>query len=467
MTYAFRPGQGLPGKSFESNEFVWLSNAHSADRKTFQRALIAKTIVCVPFMHGVLELGTTDRVLEDPALVDRVAASFWETPFRVVCSPEAPSSSPPPNDETADAADIVFEDLDNDNAVRETTTVPAEESNEIGRHREVAELESNGANDQQITMDIGEIYSLCEELDVDVDVVRTLDDDSSWAVDPWSFQLVPTLSSPPDAAGVATHADDIAALDGSCRSSSCFVEWKKTPNSDEVAVPLTSGGDSQRLLKKSVAGGAWMNNGGGGSAAMTQGSSIKNHVMSERRRREKLNEMFLILKSVVPSIHKVDKASILAETIAYLKELQKRVEELESNNEPSRRPIETRRRRCREVTRKKAYAGAKRKASPELVSGGSDDDDDGGTDGERHCVSNVNVTIMENKEVLLEMQCQWKELLMARVFDAIKGVFLDVLSVQASTSDGLLGLKIQAKFANSAAVEPGVITEALRKAIAS
>uniref|UniRef100_A0A0E0PCI4 Uncharacterized protein n=1 Tax=Oryza rufipogon TaxID=4529 RepID=A0A0E0PCI4_ORYRU len=421
MTYAFGPRQGcvwLPGKSFASNEFVWLTNAQSADRKLFHRALMAKTIVCVPFiMHGVLELGTTDPISEDPALVDRIAASFWDTPPRAAFSSEA-----------GDADIVVFEDLDHGNAAVEatTTTVPGEPHAVAGG--EVAECEPNSDNDlEQITMDdIGELYSLCEELDV----VRPLDDDSSsWAVaDPWSsFQLVPTSSPAPDQAPAAeaTDVDDVvvaaldgSSIDGSCRPSpSSFVAWKRTADSDEVqAVPLISGEPPQKLLKKAVAGaGAWMNNGDSSAAAMTtQGSSIKNHV---------------------------DKASILAETIAYLKELEKRVEELESSSQPSPCPLETRsRRKCREITGKKVSAGAKRKApAPEVA---SDDD----TDGERrHCVSNVNVTIMDNKEVLLELQCQWKEYLMTRVFDAIKGVSLDVLSVQASTSDGLLGLKLGLK----------------------
>ncbi|XP_072149963.1 uncharacterized protein [Setaria viridis] len=65
MTYAFRPGQGLPGRSFASNERVWMWNSHLADSKAFPRALLAKstsiqTIVCIPLMSGVLELGTTD-----------------------------------------------------------------------------------------------------------------------------------------------------------------------------------------------------------------------------------------------------------------------------------------------------------------------------------------------------------------------------------------------------------------------
>ncbi|KAL5214599.1 hypothetical protein ABZP36_003751 [Zizania latifolia] len=158
---------------------------------------------------------------------------------------------------------------------------------------------------------------------------------------------------------------------------------------------------------------------------------------------------------------KVDKASILAETIAYLRELERRVEELESKSEPSRRPTETRVRRCRGIAGEKVTAGAKRKATtPEVANGGDDDHE---TERARHS-SNLNVTIMD-KEVLLEVHCGWKELLMTRVFDAIKSLSLDVLSVQASTLNGLLGLKIQAKFASSAAVEPGMISQALRKAI--
>nr|BAJ92151.1 predicted protein [Hordeum vulgare subsp. vulgare] len=73
MSYAFRPGQGLPGRSFASNEPVWLCNAQCADTKTFQRSLLAKTtsiqtVACIPLMGGVLELGTTDTSHYNPDL---------------------------------------------------------------------------------------------------------------------------------------------------------------------------------------------------------------------------------------------------------------------------------------------------------------------------------------------------------------------------------------------------------------
>lgn len=55
-----------------------------------------------------------------------------------------------------------------------------------------------------------------------------------------------------------------------------------------------------------------------------------NHVEAERLRREKLNHHFYALRSVVPNVSKMDKASLLSDAVWYIKELRARVEELES-----------------------------------------------------------------------------------------------------------------------------------------
>jgi hypothetical protein len=136
----------------------------------------------------------------------------------------------------------------------------------------------------------------------------------------------------------------------------------------------------------------------------------------------------------------VDKASILAETIAYLKELEQRVEELESNRAPPLPIAEAAGRRRHDVAGKKASVGSKRKALD--LSVGNHEREHLSKDDDPNNV--VNVTVMD-KEVLLEVQCPWKELLMTRVFDALKTLGLDVLSVQSSTPDGLLALKIRAQ----------------------
>ncbi|KAK9281408.1 hypothetical protein L1049_004309 [Liquidambar formosana] len=55
-----------------------------------------------------------------------------------------------------------------------------------------------------------------------------------------------------------------------------------------------------------------------------------NHVLAERRRREKLNERFIILRSLVPFVTKMDKASILGDTIEYVKQLRRKIQDLET-----------------------------------------------------------------------------------------------------------------------------------------
>ncbi|KAL8208108.1 hypothetical protein R6Q57_007520 [Mikania cordata] len=55
-----------------------------------------------------------------------------------------------------------------------------------------------------------------------------------------------------------------------------------------------------------------------------------NHVEAERQRREKLNQRFYTLRSVVPNVSKMDKASLLADAVCYINELKHKVKELES-----------------------------------------------------------------------------------------------------------------------------------------
>ncbi|OMO91674.1 hypothetical protein COLO4_18190 [Corchorus olitorius] len=56
------------------------------------------------------------------------------------------------------------------------------------------------------------------------------------------------------------------------------------------------------------------------------------HMMSERKRREKLNESFVALRSLLPSGTKKDKASVLISTREYLKSLRSQIEELDRRN---------------------------------------------------------------------------------------------------------------------------------------
>ncbi|KAL3499150.1 hypothetical protein ACH5RR_038243 [Cinchona calisaya] len=55
-----------------------------------------------------------------------------------------------------------------------------------------------------------------------------------------------------------------------------------------------------------------------------------NHVEAERQRREKLNQRFYALRSVVPNVSRMDKASLLSDAVAYINELKAKIKDLES-----------------------------------------------------------------------------------------------------------------------------------------
>ncbi|CAN1184367.1 Transcription factor NAI1 [Linum perenne] len=55
------------------------------------------------------------------------------------------------------------------------------------------------------------------------------------------------------------------------------------------------------------------------------------HIIAERKRREKLNQRLIELSSLVPGLKKKDKASILEDAINYIKHLQEKIKQLEED----------------------------------------------------------------------------------------------------------------------------------------
>ncbi|TVU45294.1 hypothetical protein EJB05_04776, partial [Eragrostis curvula] len=67
-------------------------------------------------------------------------------------------------------------------------------------------------------------------------------------------------------------------------------------------------------------------------------SQNQDHILAERKRREKLSQRFIALSKIVPGLKKMDKASVLGDAIKYVKQLQDQVKGLE--DVARRRPVE-------------------------------------------------------------------------------------------------------------------------------
>ncbi|XP_042468168.1 transcription factor bHLH18-like isoform X1 [Zingiber officinale] len=68
-------------------------------------------------------------------------------------------------------------------------------------------------------------------------------------------------------------------------------------------------------------------------------SHNQEHILAERKRREKLSQRFVALSAIVPGLKKMDKASVLGDAIKYLKQLQEKVQSLE--DQIAKRSIES------------------------------------------------------------------------------------------------------------------------------
>ncbi|KAK6156732.1 hypothetical protein DH2020_010980 [Rehmannia glutinosa] len=69
------------------------------------------------------------------------------------------------------------------------------------------------------------------------------------------------------------------------------------------------------------------------NSSSTRLTSSQDHIIAERKRREKLSQRFIALSALVPGLKRqMDKASILGDAIKYMKQLQDKVKTLEEQN---------------------------------------------------------------------------------------------------------------------------------------
>nr|QTO65820.1 GLABRA3-like protein [Aristolochia deltantha] len=532
MSFTFNPGQGLPGRALANGQHIWLCSAHLAESKVFSRSLLAKsasiqTVACFPLMDGVLELGVTELFSEDPALIQQITTTFLE--FPKLLFHEQSTSSP----RNLEKEDQLYAEVDHrkfnsvpgcemeskDNA--STFSHPSMPTKvELNRIEEIQNDELKTCSSDDSSTDCGANPDTENSFMADginghsqVQSWQYIDDDfsnlnSSDCISQ-SFAAVEKAASCEKSNALLQELQEcnhtkLSLLDLETNdshysrtlatifrnsqhlvakpsflnvsSSSSFASWRK-----EGPVLQICNNTPQKILKRVLLEVSWMhgrslmshheNGTTRRSRNLDENGYCGTHVLSERKRREKLNEKFLILQSLIPSISKIDKASVLGDTIEYLRELERRVEELEACKEfADCEPREIRKHpdvveRTSDNYGHNAIAIEKKNLINKRKASDIDE-----VDAELNWVvskdglADVTVTIVD-KEVLVELRCPWRECLLLEIVDAVSSLHLDAYSVQSSTTDGVLALTLKSKFRAAAVASAGMIKQALQRVI--
>ncbi|KAL5217450.1 hypothetical protein ABZP36_018134 [Zizania latifolia] len=145
-------------------------------------------------------------------------------------------------------------------------------------------------------------------------------------------------------------------------------------------------------------------------AAYRPVSQNQEHIMAERKRREKLSQRFIALSKIVPGLKKMDKASVLGDAIKYVKQLQEQMKGLEE--EARRRPVEA------AVLVKKSQLSA--------------DDDDGSScdenfDGGEAGLPEIEARVSE-RTVLVKIHCENRKGVLITALTEVESIGLTIMN---------------------------------------
>lgn len=493
MSFVFNIGQGLPGRALENGQPIWLIDADSVDCKVFSRALLAKsasiqTVVCFPFMKGVIELGTTDHVLEDLSLIQQIKTSLSNS-LSVDDPINARATLNSRNNEGV--ACVAFDDNDYDVElipevgydIINTATSPNGSSNALQANQlpnETFMVESWQVLDDDLSNCVHNSVNSSDCISQNISSAPKVGEDCNnnqkmSLVDPlsedWHYQkILSELLKSNDQLTTGMHFQNF-------HQESSFCVWNK-------GVPVNfqrpRQGTSQKLLKKILVEVPRMHTDGLLESQeendYREGTRLEadegmNHVLSERRRRAKLNERFLTLRSMVPSNSKDDKVSILDDAIEYLRKLEKKIRELEAQREST--GIESRSKKSHhdmvERTSDQYYNNKTNNGKKPMVKKRKICDIE---EARREMCSdaskgssnrNVNVSMSDNG-VVIEMKCPSKAGRILEIMEAVNNLNIDFNSVQSTEeADGSLHLIIKSKFKGPANATAKRIKQALQK----
>lgn len=168
-----------------------------------------------------------------------------------------------------------------------------------------------------------------------------------------------------------------------------------------------------------------------GRASPPEVSWASKNMVAERKRRIKVNELLMSLRALVPNISKMDKTSILADAIAYIQTLQKKVKETEADRVSSHQPNTL---QC-SISSANQLISRSRIESVEM---GKYEKKNQAQQDFKILELDVDVTKVEGKTFLIRMYCKKEAGLILQLTRALDFLELDIISSSHMALNGYI-----------------------------
>lgn len=159
----------------------------------------------------------------------------------------------------------------------------------------------------------------------------------------------------------------------------------------------------------------------------------KEHIIAERKRREKLSQRFIALAAIIPGLKKTDKASVLGDAIKYVKELEGVVKSLEEK-------------KVKKDVESAVFIQKPKSSTSNIENYGSPSSSNSNNDNERlkKLLPEIEVRL-SGKTILVRIHCENRKGVLVRVLSEIANYNLMITNTSAVPfSDSFLDITVTA-----------------------
>ncbi|GLU05413.1 hypothetical protein SLE2022_225150 [Rubroshorea leprosula] len=473
MTQSFVNGSGLPGEAFFNSSPVWVPGMErlacsSCERARQGQVFGLQTMVCIPSANGVVELGSTELILQSSDLMNKVRVLFN---FNNGMDASRWSMSTNPDQGENDPSSLWINDPTNGIEIKENNNIGIAPGSGLNSSNSNPSVQNQQVS-KTIQFDNPSSSSLTENPSaIHVQNHQPQHQNQSFCLNFSEYGFEGSSVRNGNSHFLKPESGEILSF-GESKRSSCSGNGNGNGNlfsgNSQLLVednkkkrsPTSRGSNEEGMLSFTSGSGVVLpssgvkSSGGAGDSDHSdlEASVVKdadssrvvetekrprkrgrkpangreeplNHVEAERQRREKLNQRFYALRAEVPNVSKMDKASLLGDAISYIKELRGKLQSAEAEKEELQRQLDA---TNKELSNKNSRSSQPPDHELKMSSNGS-----------KYIDMDIDVKIIQ-WDAMIRIQCSKSNHPAARLMAALRELDLEVNHASVSVVNDLM-----------------------------